>query len=102
MPIMEISVVPLGTKEASVSRYVADAVKILKRQKNINYQLSAMGTIVEANSLDRLLNAAKKMHKATFDSGAVRVLTSIKIDDRHDKKLTIKGKINSVRKKMRI
>jgi len=35
MPIMEISIVPLGTESASVSGYVADAIKILKEQKGI-------------------------------------------------------------------
>lgn len=102
MPIMEISIVPLGTKTTSVSRFVADVLRILKREKGIKYQLTAMGTIIEADSLDRLLEVAKKMHRTVFDDGALRVLTSIKIDDRRDKKLTIESKIKSVRRKVKI
>lgn len=100
MPIMEISVVPLGTKTPSVSRYVADALKVLEREKNIKYQLTAMGTIIEADSLDELLDVAKKMHEATFAGGAQRVVTTIKIDERRDKDITIEGKTKSVKGKV--
>jgi len=100
MPIMEISVVPLGTKTPSVSRYVADALKVLEREKNIKYQLTSMGTIIEADSLDELLDVAKKMHETTFAGGAQRVVTTIKIDERRDKKLSIEGKIKSVKGKI--
>ena len=58
MPIMEISVVPLGTESASVSKYIAEAVKALKKQKGIKYQLTSMGTIIEASSVGELLNVA--------------------------------------------
>ncbi|MDH5662288.1 MAG: thiamine-binding protein [Elusimicrobiota bacterium] len=41
MPIMEISIVPLGTKTASVSKYIAKVLKVLKNEKSIKYQLTA-------------------------------------------------------------
>ena len=37
MPIMEISIVPLGAGTASVSRYIAEAVNVLKKQKRRKY-----------------------------------------------------------------
>ena len=46
MAIAEISVVPLGTKTPSVSQYVARAVKVLEQEKNIRYEMTAMGTII--------------------------------------------------------
>ncbi len=101
MPIMEISVVPLGTESASVSKYIAEAVKALKKQKGIKYQLTSMGTIIEASSVGGLLNVAGKMHKAVLSGKIKRVVTTIKIDDRKDKKLTAKGKIKSVQKRLR-
>jgi uncharacterized protein (TIGR00106 family) len=67
MPIMEISVIPMGTETPSVSRYVIEALKMLKKEKGINYELTAMCTIIEAQSLDLLLNIAKKMHLALLD-----------------------------------
>ena len=101
MPIMEISIVPLGTETASVSRYVADAVKMLKEQKGIKYELTSMGTIIEADSVGKLLVIAGKMHRAVLRDKIKRVVTTIKIDDRKDGKLTAKGKIKSVQKRLR-
>ncbi len=99
MAIMEISVIPLGTQTPSVSKYVANAIKILKKEKNIKYELTSMGTIVECNSIDKLFDIAKKIHHVPFNSEIKRVVTSLKIDDRKDKELTIKGKKKSVYKK---
>ena len=98
---MEISVVPLGTGTASVSRYVAEAVKVLKKQKGIKYQLTSMGTIIEADSVGKLLDIAGKMHRTVLKDKIKRVVTTIKIDDRKDRKLTAKGKIKSVQKRLR-
>lgn len=78
MPIMEISVVPLGTETASVSKYVAEAVKALKKQKGIKYQLTSMGTIIEANSVGQLLDIAGKMHKAVLRDKIKRVVTQLR------------------------
>ena len=93
---MEINIIPLGTKTASVSRYIADALRVLEKEKNITYKLTAMGTIVEADSLDLLLSLAKKMHQAVLGEKIKRVVTTIKIDDRKDKKISIEEKVRSV------
>ncbi|MBN1522419.1 MAG: MTH1187 family thiamine-binding protein [Candidatus Aureabacteria bacterium] len=100
MPVMEISIVPVGTKTPSVSSYVAEAVKGLEKERNIIYQLTSMGTIIEADSVEKLLKVAAKMHNTVLSKKIKRVVTTIKIDDRKDKKLTIKGKIDSVQKKL--
>jgi uncharacterized protein (TIGR00106 family) len=99
MAIAEVSVVPLGTKTPSVSRYVARAVKVLEREKGIKYELTAMGTIIEGD-LDKILAVVKKMHEATFGEGVDRVLTTVKIDDRLDKVQGMKAKLDSLKKKL--
>lgn len=102
MPIMEISIVPVGTGSASVSRYVSEIIKVLQAEKNIEYTLTAMGTIISSESLDCLFKTAKKMHNVLLKNKSInRVVTSIKIDDRKDKKLTIAGKIKSVSEKLK-
>ena len=101
MPLMEISIVPLGTKTTSVSKYVARAIEILKKGKGIKYKLTSMGTIIEADSVERLLGIASKMHSRVLNSGIKRIVTTIKIDDRKDKRLTMVKKIKSVQKKLR-
>jgi len=99
MAIAEVSVVPLGTKTSSVSQYVARAVKVLEQEKSIRYEMTAMGTIIEGD-LDRILAVVKKMHEGTFGEGVVRVLTTVKIDDRRDKAQGMKEKMNSLKKKL--
>ena len=39
-------------------------------------------------------------HEAVFNEGAQRVSTSVKIDDRRDKKETLEEKVLSVKEKM--
>ncbi len=99
MAIAEVSIVPLGTKTPSVSQYVARAVKVLEREKDMKYEITAMGTIMEGD-LDRILVVVRKMHETVFDEDIARVVTTIKIDDRRDKPQTMNGKLDSVRKKL--
>lgn len=101
MPIMEISVVPVGTCSTSISNYVAASEKAIQKKKSIKSQINAMETIVESDSLSELFEIAKKMHKNVISAGAERVITSIKIDDRLDKKSSIGAKVRSVKQKLR-
>jgi uncharacterized protein (TIGR00106 family) len=98
MAIMEISIVPIGTKETSLSSYVADCIRVLKKAK-VPFELSAMGTNVEGD-LKKLIDIALKMHQVPFKKGARRVATTIKIDDRRDKKGTLSGKKKAVQDKL--
>ncbi len=99
MAIVEVSVDPLGTKTPSVSQYVARAVKVLERERDLKYEMTAMGTIIEGY-LDRILAAVKKMHEGIFGEGVARVITTIKIDDRRDKAQSMKEKMDSLQKKL--
>jgi uncharacterized protein (TIGR00106 family) len=98
MAVAELSVVPVGTANASISNYVAGAVKIV-RASGLKYELSSMGTNVEGD-VAAILELARKVHEACFKAGAVRVLTTVKIDDRKDKPLTIDGKKAAVTAKV--
>jgi uncharacterized protein (TIGR00106 family) len=101
MAVMEISVVPIGTKSPSLSRYVAGVLKVLKNEPDIKYELTSMGTIIEANSVEKLLSVAGKMHRIPFSKEVKRVVTTIKLDERKDKELTMDGKIKSVEEKLK-
>ena len=98
MAIIEISIVPVGTGTPSVSQYVAGAVKLLQGEKDIKYELTAMGTIIEGD-LEQLLGLVGKMHQSAFAGGAMRVVTTVKIDERRDKASSITGKVESVKRK---
>lgn len=84
MAIAEVTVIPIGTGTTSLSSYVADMQKILERQRGITYQLTSMSTIIEG-PLNEVFTAVAALHEAPFLSGAQRVSTSVKIDDRRDK-----------------
>ena len=96
MALVEISVVPLGTPTPSLSQYIAKAVKVLEGEKDIKYELTAMGTIIEGD-LDQVLTLARKMHEAVFSTVTMRVVTTIKIDDRRDKTSSMDSKMKSVK-----
>ncbi len=98
MAIMEISIVPIGIGGTSLSSYVAGCLQLLKKER-VKYELSAMGTNIEA-PLEDLMRVAMKMHAVPFQKGAPRVLTTIRIDDRRDKKGTLTAKKRAVMTKM--
>ncbi|MHA1723070.1 MAG: MTH1187 family thiamine-binding protein [Candidatus Baldrarchaeia archaeon] len=100
MPIVEFSVVPIGTESTSVSKYVVEAVKTLKKYGNLRFQVTPMGTVIEGNDLSKILEAILEAHEAVFKAGAQRVVTSIKIDDRRDRKETMEYKVKAVKEKI--
>ena len=99
MALVEVSIIPLGTPTPSVSQYIAQAVKVLEGEKDIKYELTAMGTIIEGD-LERVLTLARKMHQAVFNAGIMRVVTTIKIDDRRDKRASMDSKMESLKREL--
>jgi uncharacterized protein (TIGR00106 family) len=99
MAIVDVSIVPVGTPTPSVSQYVARAVQILQSEPDIKYELTAMGTIIEGD-LERLLTLAGRMHQSAFEAGVMRVVTTVKIDERRDKASSMSRKIEAVKSKL--
>jgi uncharacterized protein (TIGR00106 family) len=99
MAIIEVSIVPVGTPSPSVSQYVARAVQILQSEADIKYELTAMGTIIEGD-LEWLLALAGKMHQSAFDAGAMRVVTTVKIDERRDKPSSMSSKVETIKREL--
>jgi uncharacterized protein (TIGR00106 family) len=98
MALMEISVVPIGTG-TSVAKFVAKAIRALEGEPDMEYEMTSMGTIVSGD-VDRLLAAARMMHQAVLEAGAQRIITTIKIDDRKDKPITLHSKLEALRKEL--
>ncbi len=99
MALVEITVVPVGTPSASISAYVAGCLAVLEGQP-VKYQLTAMGTIMEGE-LSLLLALARRMHEQTVARGVDRVVTTLRIDDRRDRTLSIQGKVAAVEARMK-
>ena len=100
MAVCSISVVPVGTGSTSVSPYVARCHEVLKRAEGVAYQLTPMATVLEGD-IERLLEIILELHRVPFGEGAKRVLTTVVIDDRADKPLSMEGKVASVEEKLR-
>jgi len=96
--IVEVTVVPLGTGSPSLSRYVAEVEKTLGKF-NLKTKLTPMSTIIEGE-WDEVFTAIKAMHNTPFTHGALRVSTSITVDERKDKKLKMEEKIKAVEEKL--
>lgn len=94
MALLEISVVPVGTTTQSIGDYIADVVLACKKAK-VKYKLTDMGTIIEGETAD-LFTIARKLHETPFKKGVRRVITTISIDDRRDKRVKIDDKVKSV------
>jgi uncharacterized protein (TIGR00106 family) len=95
--IVELSIVPIGSG-SSVSRLVAEAIKEIERHR-VKYELTAMSTIYEAASLAEAFKIARAAHEAVLRAGAVRLITTVKVDDRIDvNRKHMKEKVDAVRK----
>ncbi len=99
MSVAGVAIVPVGTETPSISSFVAGCLRVLDRYEDLKYALTPMGTVLEGD-MARILEAVKEMHEAPFRSGAMRVLTTVVIDDRRDRELTMKGKVDSVKEKL--
>jgi uncharacterized protein (TIGR00106 family) len=92
MVILEFSVAPLGMGE-SVSPYVARCLEIVE-ESGLDYQLHAMGTLVEGE-LDQVLDVLKRSIEATA-ADCPRVTCSAKIDFRRGHSGRLQRKVTSV------
>ncbi|MCI0766690.1 MTH1187 family thiamine-binding protein [Paenibacillus sp. 102] len=100
MAIVDVSIIPVGTGNPSVSEYVAEVQKVLEKNADrVKYQLTPMNTVIEGE-LPVLLEVIQQMHEVPYTKGAKRVATTIRIDDRRDKESTMEKKLNSVRSKL--
>ena len=94
MIISQLSISPIG-EGTSLSKYVKIVIDTLKKN-NIKFKTNDMATIIETKDLDTLFSAVKDAHNAVQKSGAKRVITELKIDDRKDKEIVLGTKVKSI------
>jgi uncharacterized protein (TIGR00106 family) len=98
--VAEITVFPSGPAVGtSVSAFVARAEKVIQRHTDVKSMLTPMGTILEGD-VDAIFALVKDVHSSMFGDGVERVYTILRLDERHDKPLTMEGKLKSVRTKL--
>ncbi|HPF93829.1 MAG TPA: MTH1187 family thiamine-binding protein [Tenuifilaceae bacterium] len=96
--VMNFAMFPTRKSE-SVSPYVAKVVKSV-RSSGFDSQLTAMGTIVETETLSQALGVIEKAY-ATLEQDCDRVYVTVNIDIRKGDKGRIRSKIDSVESKIK-
>jgi len=96
--LAEIMMVPVGTGSTSISRMVADSIKVIQ-QSGLKYDVTATGTNVEGD-MDTILQTVKKIDEVPFSEGADRVVLLVKIDDRRDKSISLEYEEQSASDKL--
>jgi len=96
MVLMEFSITPLGLGE-SVSSYVTRCVKVVAAS-GLDYELHAMGTIVEGE-LDQVLDVMKRCFDE-LQADCDRITCTAKFDYRRGATGRIRSKVRSVEEKL--
>ena len=96
MVLLEFSISPMGTG-ASVSPYVARSLDIID-QSGLDYQLHAMGTIIEGE-LDEVLAVLQQCVDAIAED-CDRVTCTAKLDYRRGHSGRLQSKVASVENKL--
>lgn len=94
MPLMEISIVPVGTNTPSFSKIVKEACQLIE-QHGMTYQVTPTATVIEGE-LDQLMNVASEIHRNSLHNGSSRVITQITIDDRQDTPIKLHEQVAKV------
>jgi uncharacterized protein (TIGR00106 family) len=94
MAIVAVSISPIG-EGPSVARWVAEALRVVRAQERVRYELGSMFTTLEGDP-DEIFALVRRMQEAVFAAGAKRVSTVLKMDDRRDRVVAMGDKLRSV------
>ena len=98
MALMEIKCVSDRGGDVHSASMWPKPLRRWKENPGIDYERTSMGTIMRGD-VDRLLEVALKLHNAVLATGAKRISTTIKIDDRLDKEITLSSKMTSLKER---
>ena len=96
--IAEFSIVPIGQESTSLTRWVARAIEAIARVEGVEYELTPMGTVLEASSMEAIFRCVQAAHDALSEMGAERMLSHLSINDRRDVSRGMGDKPRSVRR----
>ena len=91
--LLEFSMFPTD-KGVSVSADVSKVIKMIS-ELGFSYKLTAMGTIVETDTMQEALSVIQKSHDVLSENSE-RIYTSIKMDVRKNASNRLEGKIQSI------
>ena len=95
--LLEFSMFPTD-KGTSVSEDVSQVIKMIS-ETGFSYKLTAMGTIVETETMEEALSVVQKAHDILSENSE-RIYSSLKMDIRKNSSNRLEGKIQSVENKI--
>lgn len=95
--LMEFAMFPTDKGE-SASPYVSRVVRLI-RESGYPYQLTAMGTIIEFDTMEQALELLQNAYKQ-LEPDCNRVYSTIKFDIRKGRKNAMQAKIESIESKI--
>jgi uncharacterized protein (TIGR00106 family) len=96
MIVADFSMVPMGSG-TSASTYVR-AVHDLLRELDVKFVPGPMSTSVETKSFVELFEIIENANKRLKEMGVQRIITSMKIDYRLDKEISMESKLRAIGK----
>jgi len=94
MIVAEFSMVPMGSG-TSAGDYVK-AIHRLLEDAEVSFIPGPMSTAVEAKSLQELFDLMEKASDRLVQMGVKRIITTIRIDMRLDKEISMQSKLSRV------
>jgi uncharacterized protein (TIGR00106 family) len=92
--LLEFSIFPLDQGE-SVSREVSQVLEMI-RKSGIDYQLTAMGTLIETEKVSQALAIVDQAAALLSQAGCRRIYSTIKMDIREGKEHRLDAKRHSI------
>ena len=95
--VAEFSIHPIGAG-TSVGRYVKEAVNALSKIPGLTFDITPMSSVLEAENIETILEAVKISHRALRSMGAKRISSSLRIDERLDKRRMMSDKTRGLKR----
>lgn len=103
--IAEVATDPIGTHSPNESDYIVAAERALKNAigsgAKVQYKINPMSTTLEGEA-HTIFSILEQMHAASFKEGAMRVITSIRVDERRDRDPSMTYSVEVVEKKLSV
>lgn len=96
--LLEFAMFPTDKKGDSASESVSKVIKMI-RESGVSYKLTAMGTIIETETIEEALEIVNKSYKV-LEPFSKRVYSTLTMDIRKEKTNRLKQKIESIESKI--
>jgi uncharacterized protein (TIGR00106 family) len=94
--IAEFSIHPIGAG-TSVGRYVKAVVRAMSEVPGLTFDVTPMSSVLEAENIGTILRAVEVSHRVLRSMGAKRISSSLRIDERLDKRRMMSDKTRGLK-----